>query len=273
MKTLTALFALALCATAIAPAQAQKKYPPKHEFFYKPYQGENEFISIEIKDAVAVTDFLKFRIKFTNKTNDYIFVEPQKMKLVINGQTLNFREKGFFLRPYENESKTLDLGRTMDFHQETWSLDFANGFTVAKSTGTTIEMDDFQVPPTTNVLQNKLLTVNMKSIVNKTTDYFNVRFVSKYTGNKILIVDPSRTAVKTEAGQQYANAFAKSKPVLLKPGEEDSFNVAAKIPIQVVDMQFANLFVVWGEAFQEVDAKPFTFETLNFTIDPARTKM
>lgn len=254
-------------------AQAQdksKKYPPKHQFWYRDYAGENDQVKIEVKDVVATIDVLKFKIVISNKTNDFILVDPQKIKLNINGTSLNFREKAFYIKPFETESKVLDLGRDTDFHQETFSVDFGPAFYQIIATGSSIDMDDFQLPAATNVVQNKLLTLNLRSL-NKETDNMNAQFSVKYTGNKMLLVDPSRAGTKTESGQGFANVWSKSRVTVMAPGEEDKFWVWAKIPVHVVDMQFANLFVVWDGVFTEAEKKPFTYESLKFNMDPGKT--
>lgn len=273
MRTLLfAVFSLALLAGSFS-VNAQdkpKKYHPKHEFWYRDYSGENDQIKLEVKDVVSQIEVIKFKIKFTNKTNDFILVDPQKMSLTINGTTVNFKEKAFFIKPYESESKVLDLSRATDFHQETFSVDFGQGFSLITSTGNSIEMDDFQLPAATNVAQNKLLTLNLRTL-NKETDNMNAQFSVKYTGNKMLLVDPSRAGTKTESGQRFANVWSKSRVTIVAPGEEDKFWVWAKIPVHVVDMQFANLFVVWEGVFTEADKKPFTYESLKFDVDLGKT--
>ncbi len=268
MSAVVALIGLSALSVS---AQDQKKYHPKHEFWYQNVDLENDFLKVEIKDATSQKDMLKFRIKFTNKTNDYVFVNPGKMKLQVNGQSYSFREKPFILEPFTDKTKTLDLAGQTDYHQETFSITF-DGMEKAPSKGVTHELDDFTLPASVNSLSSGPFSINLKN-VGQTTDVTNARFVVKYTGSKIGIVDPSKVAVKIESGKQYANAFSKTNPVLIMPGEEDGFSVMVKIPASVSDMQFATLYVTFGEAFQEVQKTPFAFDKAEFKLDMTKTKM
>lgn len=252
-------------------AQDQKKYSAKHEFWYQNVEMENDFLKVEIKDAVSQKEVLKFRIKFTNKTNEYVFVNPGKMKLNVNGQSYPFKEKPFMIEPFSDKTRVLDLAGQTDYHQETFSITL-DGMEKAPAKGVAHELDDFTLPASVNSISSGPFEVNLKN-VGQTTDVTNARFVVKYTGSKIGIVDPSKVAVKIESGKQYANAFSKTNPVLITPGEEDGFSVMVQIPASVSDMQFATLYVTFGEAFQEVQKTPFAFDKAEFKLDMTKTKM
>lgn len=257
--------------SASAQTEKPKKYSPKHEFFYQNVELENDVIKIEIKDAVARQDMSKFRVKFTNKTGDYVWVNPSKIKMNINGQSYPFREKSFIIEPFADKSRTLDLSGQTDYHQEIFSVTF-DGFERAPSKGMVHELEDFTLPPSVNSISSGPFEVNLKNH-GQTTDVSSARFVVKYTGSKVAIVDPSKVGVKIESGKQYANIFSKINPVVLVPGDEDGFSVMVKIPANVVDMQFATLFITFGEAFQEVQKTPFSVDKVAFKLDMSRTKM
>jgi hypothetical protein len=253
---------------ASAQSDKAKKYHPKHEFWYNNMDAENDFIKVEIKDATAQQSVIKFRIKFINKTGDYMWVDPQKMKMNINGQTYAFKEKKFMLDPFESKSRTLDLGGQTDYHQETFTVTF-DGFEKAPAKGLVYELDDFIIPPAQNGVTAGVFEVNQK-YWGTDNDVTSVRFTVKYTGSKVGIVTPARTGLKMETGRTIANTFAKIKNVVLLPGEEDSFTVMCKIGR---DLRTPNLFVNFGDAFQEVEKTPFALGQLDFTVDTKKTKL
>jgi hypothetical protein len=268
---MSAVVALIGLSTLNTFAQDQKKYSTKHEFWYQNAEMENDFLKVEVKDAVSQKELLKFRIKFTNKTNEYVFVNPSKMRLNVNGQSYPFKEKPFIIEPFSYKTRVLDLAGQTNYHQETFSITF-DGLEKASTKGVAFELDDFVLPPSQNSMSSGPFSLNLK-YHNQETDATNARFVVKYTGSKIAIVDPSKVGVKIESGRMFANAFSKVNPVLIMPGEEDGFSVMVRIPANVVDMQFATLFVSFGEAFQEVSKTSFTFDMAEFKLDLNKTKM
>lgn len=265
---LSLLLFVCLGLSTLAGFAQTKKYHPKHEFWYNNMDAENDFIKVEIKDATAQMDVIKFRIKFTNKTGDYVWVDPQKMRMKINGQSYPFKEKKFMLEPFENKSRTLDLGGQTNYHQETFTVTF-DGFEKAPAKGAVYELDDYIIPPSQNGVSAGVFEVNQKYWATD-NDVTNVRFVVKYTGNKVAIVTPARTGLKMETGRTIANGFSKMKTVVLLPGEEDGFTVLCKID---PSLRTPNIYVNFGDAFQEVEKTSFQLGQLDFTLDMKKTKM
>ena len=60
------------------PSIAQKKPNPKHVNYFKNASAETKEVKIEAQDAVAMMEFVKFKIKLTNYTTDYILYKPQE---------------------------------------------------------------------------------------------------------------------------------------------------------------------------------------------------
>ena len=77
--------------------------------------------------------------------------------------------------------------------------------------------------------------------------------------------------MKIESGQVFANAASKSKERMLSRGEEDNFTFIAEIPGKIVDMQFANMKLVWNKAFVKTQSVPFQVGSTAFTVDPGLT--
>jgi hypothetical protein len=270
-KSLLFILALSLgmaSVTAFAQEAKPKKYHPKHEFWYQNAETENEFVKVEVKDATAQKEVIKFRIKFTNKTGDYVWVDPSKMRLNINGQSYPFKEKKFLLDPFEDKSRTLDLGGQTDYHQETFSITL-DGFEKAPNKGLVYELEDFIIPPSQNGTTAGVFEVNHK-YWGTDNDVTSVRFEVKYTGSKVAIVTPARTGLKMETGRTVANGFSKMKPVILLPGESDNFTILCKID---PSLRTPNVFANFGDAFQEVEKTSFSLSPVSFTLDMSKTKM
>ena len=57
---MSAVVALIGLSTLNTFAQDQKKYSTKHEFWYQNAEMENDFLKVEVKDAVSQKELLKF---------------------------------------------------------------------------------------------------------------------------------------------------------------------------------------------------------------------
>ncbi|MBK6342128.1 MAG: hypothetical protein IPF41_05945 [Flavobacteriales bacterium] len=267
MRT-TALLAIFLIGLT---ASAQTAYKAKHRFIYSNASGTTGGITVEVMDAIGELTLCKFRMKVTNKTADYLFVDPSRFRYVMGDAVARFKEKPFVVRPFDSEAKTLDAYGASTYQHESPVLDFADGLQMAPGMGRVTAMDEFSLPASTNAMSAGPFKLNLKDL-SKETDKTVARFSVQYTGSAVGIVDPSRISVKLPSGQAFANEKSKSKPVLLEAGGTDDFSVVAEIPAKIADMQFTTLTVAWNDAFTETAKGPFSMEGLRIAVDQERTK-
>jgi translation initiation factor IF-1 len=267
-------FALILLASVAFTSSvvAQKKGDDKYTHYFKDVEEalESKKITVELTNGVSRKDFLKFKAKYTNNTNDFIIVDPSKTKITLGAVDVFPKEKTFILDPNDKNSKTIDLKEGADFMVESFEV-APEGFAVIPLDGTPVSMPEFQLPASVNNIESGNFEVNLKRVTQETKQTWAV-FSIKYTGNEYAIIDPSRISVKTEAGDQFANEFRKSKTILLEKGDSKNVDAVFHIPAKVVDMQFAKLFIQWGECMVETKAEPFELdETATFELDEALT--
>jgi hypothetical protein len=131
-----------------------------------------------------------------------------------------------------------------------------------------IPTPDFKLPPSTNEFTTGGFTVYMTKLT-KETDVTEVKYKCTYNGDKIGIVFPSKTAIKMPDGNEYANAKKKASPILLQKGETDNFTLKWERMEggKTMDMQKAEMYIKWNDAFAEVTPEKMSVETLNIEFD------
>lgn len=251
---------------------AQKKGDDKYTHYFKDVEEalESKAVVIELTNGVSRKDFLKFKAKYTNNTNDFLLVDPSKTTLTLGAVEVSPKEKQFILDPNDKKSKTIDLKDGADFMVESFEV-APEGFAIISTDGTPVKMPDFQLPASTNNIESGNFSINLKNLKQETKETW-ARFEIKYAGDDYAIVDPSRISVKIESGQQFANDNRKSKTILLEKGDTKVISAIFHIPAKVVDMQFATLMVQWGDAMMETKAEPFELdESATFELDEGLT--
>ncbi len=250
---------------------AQKK-GDKYTHYFKDVEEaiETKQVVIELTNGLSREDFLKFKAKYTNSTSDFLLVDPSKTTITFGGDAVNPKEKTFILSPNGKKTKTIDLKEGGDFLVE--SFDVApEGIAVIPTDGNPVKMPEFQLPASTNNIESGNFEINLKRVKQETKETWAV-FTIKYTGDDYAIIDPSRISIRTETGKQYANEFRKSKTILLEKGDKKNVDAVFHIPAKVVDMQFATLFVNWGECMSESKAEPIEIdESVTFELDEGLT--
>ncbi len=250
---LVAAFAISISGQALA----QKKDDPKHTNYYNDIEEaiEADDVVLELTNGISRMDFLKFKTKFTNTSNDFLLIDPSKFIVKVDGVDTKPKEKAFILAPNSKKSKTIDVKDGANFHVDEFEV-VIGGFSKISLDGTVAPADDFQLPAATNVIKAGNFEVNLKQLKQETKETW-ARFAIKYKGEGYGIVDPSRISVKIESGKQFANDNRKSKTILLEKGDSKTISATFHIPAKVVDMQFATLMVQWGESMVETKAVPF----------------
>lgn len=270
-STLIAIPFLLISSTAIAQDK-KEKVDKNHANHYKTVVVENEHVSIEMKDVWARVEIMKVRAKITNKTNHFITVKPREFEVVVNGRTYHSKVKDMLIPPNETDGKTIEIsGVAEDLHVDHFTLRPA-GFAIISTDVPNVVAPDFQLPASTNVINAGNFEINLKKLKQETQETV-ARFEITYKGNGIGIIDPSRISVKTDSGQEFANAIRRSKLTVLHKGDTETISVEVNIPAKIVDMQFATLQVLFTKALKECEEVPFDFgNSASFVVDPGLTQ-
>jgi len=274
MNIKTTLPLIAICLSAAFSAQAQKnthKPNPKHVNYYRAVNDVvTDAVVLDIKDAVSKIEYMKFRVKFSNKTPDFVRIAAGESEFIIDGKTHKPKDRVFFLDPFDSSSKTLQVdGAGTDFHVDRLDVKF-NGFSRIPAKGQVIDAEGFLLPAAKNSITAGDFDVNMKNLVKETKRTY-VAFEVTYNGTDYGIVDQSKISVRTEDGQVFASVQSKEKVRVLGPGDKTTLRATFMIQAHIVDMQFANLTVLWNDCFQVSKATPFDVPGVSFEIDPGLT--
>lgn len=273
MKKLTLmLLAISIIGPASVTAQKkkEKKVHPKHMNYFKvPNDIETNEFQIEFKNIVAGQEVAKFAAKVTNNTDGFIIWNRGEGSMMLGEQEYKMsRTKEAVFKPFDSGTKTVEAKGT-GMHQEAFSAELGK-FEHVPAKGTTHKAEDFDLPASKNSFVTGPFSVNLVNL-SKKTDLTAAKFEVTYKGGKYAILDPSKVAVRMSNGQEFANDSRKEKMFLLTRGESKKFTLYFKVPAKVEDMQFANMQIVWNDAFVESAPKEIKVSTVEFEFDPGMT--
>jgi hypothetical protein len=262
-KIIIAIIVLACC-TAIQ-AQNYKRV------FYKNQTVENKDIRIIIDDAVATDGGIKFKMKIKNLTNDYIIYKPSESVFKIDGKSINPTEKWLIISPNDDDYRVIDLKGPN--YKKAADFEFVlDGVYKASASGKGVPAPDFKLPASQNEFKAGDFTVTLEK-AKKETARTDAKFNAKYTGTKIAIFEPNKVAMKMPDGKEYANYHADKKAQLMNSGDV-SFTVAWKdIPKTSGDMQFAEMIILWRDAFKETTPVKSEAQTITIAFDKDLTEV
>jgi hypothetical protein len=251
-------------------AQKKAKVNPKHVNYFKTASVETKDVKIEGQDAVAMMEFAKFKIKLTNTTNDYILFKPKEGLFKLeSGDFVPVDKKVILIQPMDYESKVIDMkAPAKNAHVDAFKFQIDGLYKIPVAAPAT-EAPNFALPASSNDFTAGNFKVELVNVSKKTQETA-VKFKVTYTGEGAGLVDPRKLGVKIESGQVFAND-KKDKGMILYKGESDTFVATFHIEGKVVDMQFANMEIVWKDTFKDSKVIKLDGATLDFSLDPGLT--
>lgn len=271
MKTIILTLATTFLAAATAHSQNYEK------LFYKDLTKETDAVTITVDNAVSTPGETKFKLKITNKTNDYILYKPQESKFVIDGKESKPKEKMLIIKPNSSDFVTINLKGAGYNKIKSYSFT-VDGLYSVSTNGKEIAVPNFKLPAAQNEFKAGDFNCTMTNIT-KESDKTEVKFKCSYNGDKIGVIHNTRAGVKMPDGNEYANAKkpglleSKAKEVLVMKGEEESVNLKWERMEggRAMDMQKVAMDIIWHATFTEAPAVKLKGETLDMEFDEATT--
>ncbi len=248
---------------------AQKK---DHKNFYKKVNPiEKENFVVDFKNMVSHQDYCKFGYSVDNQSEDFIVVNWSKSAIIINGTEYKDTKKEQIIKPGKSKSGTYNVAGETNYHVDAFSFKL-DGISVIPADGTTSEAPNFKLPASTKEISFGDFKVKMKK-VKKETKETEANFEVVYTGNDYAIINTSKIGitVPNKGADEFAND-GKGKVILLNKGEKCQIKLVFHISAKYSDMQFANMEIVWRDAFKTSVAKDVDQSLVEFNLDPGLTE-
>ena len=211
MNTVKHLIAFILI-TCVSISHGQDKDDEKHENHYKQLAAyETDLFKIEFSDAHSQKSFTIVKVKISNKSNDYLEIDPSKIKFKYDFGSFSPKVNTFLIEPKKSKSKTFKISGDNNFHVDKLEL-FLSGFSIIPTKGNKIDVDQFQLPASTNNIDVNGLQCTLSKLSQETKET-SAKFNCKNETGSFLIVNPSKLAVNSEKTSPYANDAGRAKKI------------------------------------------------------------
>ncbi|MDF2436164.1 MAG: hypothetical protein K0Q95_540 [Bacteroidota bacterium] len=270
MKKLV-LALLAVTAMNSAIAQKETKYA---KLFYKDLKVENSDVTITVDNAVSTDAETKFKLKITNKTNQFLIFKPEECKFVANGKEIKPLEKWLIISPNDSDFRVINIKGPGYNSVKSYSF-IIDGIYKVSAEEKGIPTPDFKLPASKNDFKTGNFSVKLNKLY-KESDATKLSLDVTYNGDQMGVVNPEKAGVVMPDGKEYAavkstGMLAKSGPVLMKKGETESVTLKwdRMEGGKAMDMQKVDMMVKFNDMFSESTPQKSKPETLNFEFDEA----
>ena len=262
------IISLLVC-TITGFSQKNEKEIKYEKIYYNETKYETNEFSIGFVDAVATDAEIKFKVRITNKSGDFILYKPEESKFKIDGKESSPTEKWVVVEPFGSASRVINLKGTGYNTIKNYSFVVGGLYRIPENKKG-IATPDFRLPPSQNQFSSGNFNCTMSKL-SKETDKTAVKFKCVYTGDQIGIIYPSRISVKMPDGNDYATAQTNPEPILLYKGEDAAF-VAEWNRMQggaSMDMQKVEMLLRWNDTFTENAVLKTEGSSVDFTFNEA----
>lgn len=252
-------------------AQNDKPKDPNYTNYYKEIPPiVTDACIITFEDVVSKMGYCKLKIRIKNTTTDYILFRSTESAFKLPQGDFSCTNKPLVIKPLDSDFKVLDIKADGKCLVDSFAL-LIRGIYRFSSTEEVQPTPNFNLPPSANTFNNSAFQCTMLNIKKETQETW-VKFDCKYLGDNAGIIDPNKTVVRLETGQEFANGRSNMKQVVLFKGETDKFSLFFNVPATIANMQLANMQIAWKNAFLDSPMTLYVPQTVSFVIDSSKTQ-
>lgn len=266
---------LTLAIIGVTSVFAQEVTEYKKVYYDNPESQSNDHCELAISDVVSVPEYTKFGMKISNNSSDFLFYNSKESTFNFSFGERHPVVKPIYIKPGGSKTRTLQVDGGDKFLQKSFSADMSGLYRIPMD-GEPAVAENFKLPASSN----NMTAGNFKIVLKKfdaSTKEAKAVFECTYTGDKVALVDGTNISVSairknSEEKVVYANDNKKSKVQILNPGDKVKVTAVFHIPGKIVDMQFATMYVIWGDTFVETEAIPMDAFVFNLEMNEAMTQ-
>lgn len=238
------------------------------KIFYKEQTIETPEATITVVDGVSEEDYIKFKLRIKNKSADALLLKTSDVVLILDGKEVKAEhEKSLIIAPYDDASRVIDVKG--DYRVSSFTVR-VEGLSKAKTLENSLHAPDFHLPASVRSFNVGAFNAVLDRDV-RTTDLVDISFKATYSGAMIGIVDPSKIGLKLPNGKIYANMRGNQKMMFMEPGMEKTLAMDwKKIPVREADTQFAELEILFRDAFKEAEVIPIKAPMLKLETESTK---
>lgn len=239
---------LIFCWLFIYNLSAQVNLDSYKTVFFQEVVFESDEYKIYLVRCFAREEVLKVKIRIFNKTKDILYVKPEEFVFVIHGKTLKGTGKPFVVQPSGDEAHIVDVKEnSMNMKCEGFEVTLNGLYKIPYSS------DAFPVlntelpakrgseviagPVKCSLIDNQM--GNQKSFA---------KYSCSYSGDKICILDPTKSVAIMPKGQENENTYKKDVYVL-ENGQSDNITLEFK-RLNGAGELTDGIKVKWNESFR-----------------------
>ena len=247
----------------------------KHKNYFKGVDPiENETYRAVIVNSVSNIAYCKFGLKLTNLTNDYLIIRLKESTFILDGTAHKMnKDKEVFVYPNKGKSITYNAAgdEGVNYHVDEFDFTF-DGVYKLPADGEVHVAPDFNLPASVNEITFGDFKVKLKKL-KKETKVTEAIFTVTYLGDDYGLVDASKISVTIpEKGDKVFANNSKKGVKIVEKGKSVQIKALFNVSAKYADMQFANMNILWNNAFQSSILQKIQGETISFELDPGLTE-
>lgn len=244
----------------------------RHENHFDIAPFENSDLRIEFDDVEAQQKFAAAKMNIHNKTNDFFFVKGRKSTFKLpqkNYETTTGKNQT--IPP--NDTTRISIKAASDdkkMHVKSFKIDL-QGFFRAKPQEKVFPMSDVQLTLKKNKIDLSATPFKIEIVdYDDSEEFYIVKFVVEYTGEKIAIIDCSLIELKAQDGRILHNISSKIKREIMESYDRDSYMLKFNRPDMKKYTEPCTL--IWNNSFSESHLEPVEMGTVDAVFSPEETR-
>ena len=233
---------------------------------------ETDEYRIAFSDMHSQATFALVRAEFTNKTDDFLFIELSKVSYTLpDGSKIQPVAKKVKINPNATKKISIKAPGSAGLPAENLEVEIG-GITQLPVNGEVENLEDYPLPDTKKKITSNNVSIALNTL-KKETKVTEAKFKVQNTGDTPILVNNSLITVTCEGNDKVWPCEAKSSAYkILWPGKSMNLKATFKIPGKIVDMQFANMSIHWNKALVSSSEKDLKGGAISLKMDLGKTE-
>lgn len=228
------------------------------KIIYRDTVNSLEAMRVFCDGGLATDDYVKLKVRFENKNDFFVLLDPTKCFFYIDGNKLFTQERALVIPPSARKNKVFDVKFKKIKDQ---AISFVLDGLLKTGNEKMISFPDMEVPnKKKEVIGN--IEVAIANIDFDKAKKMHIKVKVTNIGNDILILNPGVVELNDQ-GNTLNNIRKRSSSLMLKKGESETFTVAYATMTESGDRK-----LIWNDAFVSASLLPMNPAEFGLSSSP-----
>jgi hypothetical protein len=232
---------------------------------------DNPDYKLYIVGSFSRSEILKIKIRVFNKSKNLIYIKPEEIQFLVNGEKIKGKGRLIVVQPNGDEARLIDVEGAMDMRCDKFEVILSGVYKIDPKATEAVKAEPTEVDGSmaTPVTASTLFKCNTTAAQTNKEKSF-AKYSCVYTGDKIGIIEPGNTVAIMASNKKNFNSFPKNEIFALEKGEPQTITIEFRKLNTAGDLT-DGYKVEWNDVFKIGKLEAYEINRATINMDLAKS--